>query len=243
MKQAEIQFNISKNAAIAEKNRLMTKPNLTPEEITQLRNLDQKSKSTFNDLDAETKQFFATQNNTPPEVAKQTATLPTQAPTAPAPGGQGGTPATPNQVNQYTFSDQHKEYDSTKIPEVLQNGRITPARYFAQNGKNFYREAKLIAKEMGMENYRGTPGENYAIVQYLEDQKNGKVPGGGKEQTRKFDGVDMGENNIPNRFTEEDRQKVITMTPEEQQKYISQRNLDDLRKMLPGNVALINKVF
>lgn len=52
----------------------------------------------------------------------------------------------------------------------------------------------------------------------------------------------MGDN-IPNRFTEEDRQQLMTMSPDEQKKYISQRNLDDLKAMLPGNVGLINKVF
>lgn len=35
----------------------------------------------------------------------------------------------------------------------------------------------------------------------------------------------------------------MTMSPEEQKKYISQRNLEDLKAMLPGNIALINKVF
>jgi hypothetical protein len=33
------------------------------------------------------------------------------------------------------------------------------------------------------------------------------------------------------------------MQPDEQKRYIEKRNLEDLQKMLPGNVALINKVF
>lgn len=53
----------------------------------------------------------------------------------------------------------------------------------------------------------------------------------------------MSDDGIPNRFSAEDKQNVLSMNPDEQKKYISQRNLEDLRKMLPGNVALINKVF
>lgn len=62
-----------------------------------------------------------------------------------------------------------------------------------------------------------------------------------KGSKRKFDGIKS--DILPNRFTQEERDRVMAMTPEEQSKYISQKNVDDLKKMLPGNVGLINKVF
>ena len=152
-------------------------------------------------------------------------------------------PPEKNKPNQYTFADGHKEYDSTAIPDVLQKGKITPARYFAMNGMNFIRDAKNLAKEMGITNYRGTPGENYALVNYMEEKKNGNPTAGGEQNNsnRKFDGIQS--DVLPNRFTQEERDKVTAMTPEEQAKYVSERNVADLKKMLPGNVGLINKVF
>lgn len=156
------------------------------------------------------------------------------------------TPPPKNLANQYTFANGHKEFDKSGIPNVLQGGKITPARYFAQNNMNWFRDSKRIANEMGMEGYRGTPGENYALVQYLEDKKNGTAPGTQNGEpasnSRKFDGVKIGDN-IPNRFTEADKQQLLTMSPDEQNKFIQNKNLEDLKKMLPGNVGLINKVF
>lgn len=63
-------------------------------------------------------------------------------------------------------------YDASAIPSVLQGGKIRPERYFLQNGLNWMRDRKRIAQEAGIQNYTGTPGENYAMVQYLEDKKS-----------------------------------------------------------------------
>lgn len=151
-------------------------------------------------------------------------------------------PPEKNKPNQYTFADGHKEYDSTAIPSVLNNGKITPSQYFQSKGIG-WKQANTMAKEMGMANYRGTPGQNYALVNYIEEKNNGNSTAGGeqKESNRKFDGIKS--DVLPNRFTQEDRDKVMAMTPEEQAKYVSERNVADLKKMLPGNVGLINKVF
>lgn len=64
-----------------------------------------------------------------------------------------------------------KIYDSTAIPKALQSGKITPGGYFTQNGMNWMRDSKKIAAEMGMADYRGTPGQNYALINYLEEKK------------------------------------------------------------------------
>lgn len=108
---------------------------------------------------------------------------------------------------------------------------------------NWIKDSKRIATEMGMSNYRGTAEQNYAMVNYLEEKKNGNPTAGGENRgsNLKFDGIKS--DVLPNRFTQEERDKVMAMTPEEQAKYVAERNVADLKKMLPGNVGLINKVF
>lgn len=75
-----------------------------------------------------------------------------------------------NPANVYD-TQTGKIYDDTAIPAVLQGGKIRVERYFLQNGMNWAKDRKRIAQEAGIQNFTGTPGQNYAIVQYLEDKK------------------------------------------------------------------------
>lgn len=155
----------------------------------------------------------------------------------------GGNAPVKNAANQYTFADSHKEFDSTAIPTKLNKWKIRPVDYFNQNGLNWLKDSKRIANEMGMADYRWTPGQNYALVEYMENKKNWTLPGQEpwKDATRKFDGIQS--DVLPNRFTQEERDRVMAMTPDEQKQYVSKRNMEDLKKMLPWNIGLINKVF
>lgn len=180
--------------------------------------------------------------------ANPRVTPPTQVPWTQLAPTSDNTPApTVPQKNPANVYDTQsgKMYDASAIPSVLQGGKIRPERYFLQNGLNWMRDRKRIAQEAGIQNYTGTPGQNYAMVQYLEDKKGWKLPWGeGTEwglPKRQFDGIDQSV--IPNRFSEEDVAKLQAMTPEDQAKFIQQRNLEDLKKALPGNLWLINKVF
>ncbi len=253
---AEAQYNLVQQRYKAERQALLSKSGaLTPEEQEKLKTYNDSMKLSFKDMSKDKQLSYAglwltpdpaTPNPiAPPVRATEQPWATTPTPWQQANGGGGFVPPPEkNKPNQYTFADGHKEYDSTAIPDVLQKGKITPARYFAMNGMNFIRDAKKLAAEMGMTNYRGTPGENYALVNYMEEKKNGNPTAGGEQNrgsNRKFDGIKS--DVLPNRFTQEERDKVMAMTPEEQAKYVSERNVADLKKMLPGNVGLINKVF
>lgn len=251
---AEAQYNLYQQRLKTERQALLNKNGaLTPEEQDKLKTYNDSMKLNFKDLSKDKQLGYsglgliadpATPNPIAPPV--RSTEQPWATPVAWQQGNGGGAyvPPVKNAVNQYTFQDGHKEFDSTAIPEVLQKGKITPARYFAMNGMNFIRDAKKLATEMGMTNYRGTPGENYALVNFMEEKKNGNPTAGGEQNrgsNRKFDGIQS--DVLPNRFTQEERDRVMAMTPEEQAKYVSERNVADLKKMLPGNVGLINKVF
>lgn len=251
---AEAQYNLYQQRLKTERQTLLNKGGaLTPEEQEKLRTYNDSMKLWFKDLSKDKQLAYnglgltadpATPNPIAPPVRGTEQPWATPTPWQQANGGGGFVPPPEkNKPNQYTFADGHKEYDSTAIPSVLNNGKITPARYFAMNGMNFIRDAKKLATEMGMTNYRGTPGENYALVNFMEEKKNGNPTAGGENRgsNRKFDGIQS--DVLPNRFTQEDRDRVMAMTPEEQAKYVSERNVADLKKMLPGNVGLINKVF
>lgn len=254
-RRAEEQFNISMNAVKQQKEALMAKGNLSEEEIGKLRELDAKSKSKFSELSPDRVEFFANQANTPTDTPKVAPTIPVTPGSTPSPwtpevngsigGSNGAAPGTidKNPANVYD-KGKTEVYDATQIPAVLKGGKITPARYFAQNGLNWLKDAKRIATEAGIENYNWMPWQNYALVNYLEGKKSGgATPGWGTwGPNRQFDKIAT-DDNIPNRFTQEDRDMLLTMSPDEQKKYIQKRNLDDLRSMLPGNVGLINKVF
>lgn len=240
-----------------EMNAIISNPNKTETDIERLKDLNASVSVGWNDLDSNLKTWYiqwASTQTVSPTIAQQPGVpapvrgteqpWATPTPWQQANGGGGFVPPPEkNKPNQYTFADGHKEYDSTAIPSVLNNGKITPARYFAMNGMNFIRDAKKLATEMGMTNYRGTPGENYALVNFMEEKKNGNPTAGGENRgsNRKFDGIQS--DVLPNRFTQEDRDRVMAMTPEEQAKYVSERNVADLKKMLPDNIGLINKVF
>lgn len=246
---AEEQFNISLNAAKQQREALLQKWNLNEEEMQQLQEYNKKAQSKFSELDSDWVEFFANQANTPADTQKVAPTVPVT-PTTPIGwnqqiGSNGATPGTvdTNPANIYDKGTT-QVYDATQIPAVLKWGKIQPAKYFAMNGLSWNRDAKRIALEAGIQNYNGMPWQNYAIVDYLEKKKSGGATpeGGAGGPNRQFDKIAT-DDNIPNRFTQEDRETLLTMNPDEQKKYIQKRNLDDLRSMLPGNVALINKVF
>lgn len=160
---------------------------------------------------------------------------------APVVPGAPGAPQDPqigwsaNLPNQYTFADWHKEFDSTAIPEQLNKWKIRPAEYFTKKGLNWMKDAPRIAKEMGMEWYRGTPGQNYQLVQYLEKGK-------AWDKWRQFNDIEQ-QSAIRNRFSKEENDKLMTMDENARNKFLQERDLSDLKKMLPWNVGLINKVF
>ena len=163
---------------------------------------------------------------------------------APVVPGAPGAPQDPqigwsaNLPNQYTFADWHKEFDSTAIPGELNKWKIRPAEYFTKKGLNWMKDAPRIAKEMGMEWYRGTPGQNYQLVQYLEKGKAWEA----WDKWRQFDNIEQ-QSAIRNRFSKEENDKLMTMDEDARNKFLQERDLSDLKKMLPWNVGLINKVF
>lgn len=176
--------------------------------------------------------------------ANPRATPTAQVPWTPPAPASGNTPApTVPQKNPANVYDTQtgKIYDDSAIPSVLQGGKVRPERYFLQNGLNWMRDRKRIAQEAGIQNYTGTPGENYAMVQYLEDKKSWGNWNEWALPTRKFDGIEQ--STVPNRFSQDDVARMQTMAPEERLKFIQQRNVEDLKKALPWNVELINKVF
>ena len=255
-KDAETQFNIKQQSIKKERQALLDKSGvLSLEEQEKLARYNTQSKESWKDIPKDEQLIYGTLGLTANAATTNPIAPPVRAteqpgvvtPWQPAISGSRGWSTPPpekNAANQYTFANGQKEFDSTAIPEVLNKWRITPVQYFTKNGLSWMKDSKRIATEMGMANYRGTPGENYALVAYIEEKKNGNPTAGGQENqenSRKFDGIKS--DLLPNRFTQEDRDKVEAMTPDEQAKYIEQRGMEDLKKMLPGNVGLINKVF
>ncbi len=216
--------------------------NATAEEIAKYRDNSKLASTDFSELTQGQWDAFSWYKKEADQPIASNAT-PRANPTPGVTPPQGTTPSTPPEKNPPNVYDTQsgKIYDASAIPTVLQGGKIRPERYFLQNGLNWMRDRKRIAQEAGIENYTGTPGENYAMVQYLEDKKSWSNWGEWALPTRKFDGIEQ--STIPNRFSQDDVAKMQSMTPEERLRFIQQRNVEDLKKALPWNVELINKVF